>query len=532
MREKRKLKLKKFYFHPITVFLFLTFATIILSGILSAFEMQATYNVINPNTNELEPTLVAVENLLSFDGMKFLIGDATTNFISFAPLGTLLLALIGITIAESTGLIETLSKRFFSKMPKEVFTFIIIFVATISSLINEVGYAILIPLTALIYFINGRNPILGIITAFCGVAFGYGVTIFVGSMEVALMDYTRTAAWLIDDNMHISLTSNLYFIIATSILISIIGTVIIEKIIAPRVGKYKKEEVSAKTEQYRVINLEEEEQKRIEREKYEKRGLRFALITGIIVLLLFAYMLIPGLPYSGMLLDMNEETYLNQLFGETSYFQSGFTYLVTLLLVLMGLAYGLGAKSIKSDKALIEEVGKKFSKTSYIFVLIFVVSQFISVFRQTNIGLVITAWLANLLEHLEFSGIPLIVVTLIIIALANLVLTSPTTKWMIFSPIVVPMFMQANISPQFAQVVMRIGNSMTNGFTPILASFVIYLGYLNVYNLNKKRPITIKKSLKMIAPYFLIISAAWILIVVGWYITGLPIGPSGVYPTL
>ena len=303
MREKRKLKLKKFYFHPITVFLFLTFATIILSGILSAFEMQATYNVINPNTNELEPTLVAVENLLSFDGMKFLIGDATTNFISFAPLGTLLLALIGITIAESTGLIETLSKRFFSKMPKEVFTFIIIFVATISSLINEVGYAILIPLTALIYFINGRNPILGIITAFCGVAFGYGVTIFVGSMEVALMDYTRTAAWLIDDNMHISLTSNLYFIIATSILISIIGTVIIEKIIAPRVGKYKKEEVSAKTEQYRVINLEEEEQKRIEREKYEKRGLRFALITGIIVLLLFAYMLIPGLPYSGMLLE-------------------------------------------------------------------------------------------------------------------------------------------------------------------------------------------------------------------------------------
>ena len=172
-----------------------------------------------------------------------------------------------------------------------------------------------------------------------------------------------------------------------------------------------------------------------------------------------------------------------------------------------------------------------FSKTGYIFVLIFVVSQFIAIFRQTNIGIIITAWLANLLEHLEFSGIPLIIVTLIIIAIANIFLTSPTTKWMIFSPIVVPMFMQANISPQFAQIVMRIGNSMTNGFTPILASFVIYIGYLNIYNLNKKRPITIKKSLKMITPYFLIISAAWILIVVGWYITGLPIGP-GVYPTL
>ena len=531
MKEKRKLKLKKFYFHPITVFLFLTLLTVVLSGILSAIEMQATYNTVNPNTNELESTLVAVENLLSFDGMKFLIGNATTNFISFAPLGTLLLALIGITIAESTGLIETLTKRLFSKIPKEVFTFIILFIATISSLINEVGYAILIPLVALIYFMNGRNPLLGIITAFCGVAFGYGVTIFVGSMEIALMDYTRTAAWLIDDGMHISLTSNLFFIIATSILISVIGTIIIEKIIAPKIGKYKKEEEFAKTEQYRVINLEEEEQKRIERDKYEKRGLRFALITSIIVILLFVYMLIPGLPYSGMLLDMKEDTYLNQLFGDTSYFQSGFTYLVTLLLIITGIAYGLGAKSIKNDKELIEEVGKKFSKTSYIFVLIFVVSQFIAVFKQTNIGLIITAWLANLLENLEFSGIPLIIVTLILIAVANMFLTSPTTKWMIFAPVVVPMFMQSNISPQFAQIVMRIGNSMTNGYTVMLASFVIYIGYLNIYNLNKNRPITIRKSLKMIAPYFLIISAAWILIVVGWYITGLPIGP-GVNPTL
>jgi len=531
MKEKRKLKLKKFYFHPITVFLFLTLLTVVLSGILSAIEMQATYNTVNPNTNELESTLVAVENLLSFDGMKFLIGNATTNFISFAPLGTLLLALIGITIAESTGLIETLTKRFFSKIPKEVFTFIILFIATISSLINEVGYAILIPLVALIYFMNGRNPLLGIITAFCGVAFGYGVTIFVGSMEIALMDYTRTAAWLIDDGMHISLTSNLFFIIATSILISVIGTIIIEKIIAPKIGKYKKEEEFAKTEQYRVINLEEEEQKRIERDKYEKRGLRFALITSIIVILLFIYMLIPGLPYSGMLLDMTEDTYLNQLFGDTSYFQSGFTYLVTLLLIIPGIAYGLGAKSIKNDKELIEEVGKKFSKTSYIFVLIFVVSQFIAVFKETNIGLIITAWLANLLENLEFSGIPLIIVTLILIAVANMFLTSPTTKWMIFAPVVVPMFMQSNISPQFAQIVMRVGNSMTNGYTVMLASFVIYIGYLNIYNLNKNRPITIRKSLKMIAPYFLIISAAWILIVVGWYITGLPIGP-GVNPTL
>jgi aminobenzoyl-glutamate transport protein len=531
MNDKRKLKLKKFYFHPITVFIFLIFLTMVLSGILSAFETQATYNTINVNTNDLEPTLVAVENLLSYDGLKYLISNATKNLLSFGPLGMLIISLIGLSIAEGTGFIETLTKRHISKIPKMTLTFLVIFIATISSLINEVGYAILIPLVALVYFINNRNPILGIVTAFCGVSFGYGVSIFVGSMEVSLMDYTKTAALLIDESTHISLTANLIFIIVTTIILSIVGTIIIEKIIAPKIGKYKKEDEMSKTEQYRVINIEEEEQKQIEKDKNEKRGLRFALVVSIIVLFIFVYSLIPNLPASGMLLDMTETTYLNQLFGDNSYFQDGFTYLVALFFALAGIAYGIGSKSIKNDKEIIEKSSKKFSNLGSIFILMFIVSQFIAIFRKSNIGLVVTAWLASLLEHLSLSGIPLIIVSLLLIAISNFVLTSPASKWMIFSPVVVPMFMQSNISAQFAQVVMRAGDSMTKGFTPLLASFVIYIGYLNIYNLQKNKPYTIRASLKMILPYFALISLTWILIIVGWYIIGLPIGP-GVYPTI
>ncbi|MBR2247722.1 MAG: AbgT family transporter [Bacilli bacterium] len=531
MNEKAKLKLKKFYFHPITVFVFLTVLVIILSAILSGFQMQATYNTVNSNTNELEPTLVAVQNMLSFDGMKFLISNATKSFISFAPLGTLLISLIGLTIAEASGLIRAVTKRYLTKVPKGFLTFLILFIATISSLINEVGYAILIPLIALVYFMNDRNPILGIVTAFCGVAFGYGVTLFVGSMEISLMDYTRSAAVLIDENIHIALTSNLIFIIAASIITSLVGTFIIEKIIAPKIGKYKREEEFAKTEQYRVINLEEEEQRQIEKEKYEKKGIKSAFIVTIIIILAFVYMLIPGLPYSGMLLDMNQKTYLAQLFGEKSYFQDGFTFMIALLFLLAGIAYAISSKSIKNDKELIEKAGAYFNKVSYIFILMFVVSQFIAIYKHTNIGIIITTWLSNLLSLLNFSGIPLIITTVILIAVANLFLTSPTTKWMIFAPVVVPMFMQSNISPQFAQIIMRVGNSITNGFTPIMASFVIYIGYLNLYNLNKQKPITIRKSLRIIRPYFLIMAATWILLIVGWYIIGLPIGP-GVFPTL
>ena len=531
MNDKRKLRLKKFYFHPITVFIFLTFLVIVLSGILSAFQTQATYNTVNVNTKELEPVLVTVENLLSFDGLKFLISNAAKNFLSFAPLGMLLLSLIGITIAEGTGFIETLTRRHISKIPKSTFTFIVIFIATVSSLINEVGYAILIPLCALIYFINKRNPILGIITAFCGVSFGYGVSIFVGSTEVALMNYTKDAAMLIDESTHIALTSNLIFIIVSTIVLSIVGTIVIEKIIGPKIGKYKKEDEFSKTEQYKVINIEEEEQRQIERDKYEKRGLRSALVVSILILFIFVYSLIPNLPFSGMLLDMNEKTYLNQLFGENSYFQDGFTYLVSLVFILSGIAYGIGSKSIKNDKEIIENASKKFSNVGSLIILIFFVAQFIAVFRKSNIGMVVTAWLATLLEHLSLSGIPLVLVSLLLIALSNFLLTSPTSKWMIFSPVVVPMFMQSNISAQFAQIVMRVGDTMTKGFTPLLASFVIYIGYLNIYNLHKDKPYTIRKSLQMITPYFLLIFATWIVLIVGWYLIGLPIGP-GVLPTL
>ena len=531
MKDKRKLKLKKFYFHPITTFISLTFLTVILSGILSLFQTQASYNTINTTTYELDSVLVAVENLFSFDGFKFMISNASKNFLSFGPLGMLLISLIGITIGEGTGFFETLTRRHISHFSKAGLTFLVIFLATISSLINEVGYAILIPLAALIYFMDNRNPILGIITAFCGVSFGYGVSIFIGSMEVSLMNYTQTAAYLRDKTTHIALSSNLFFIIAATIILSIVGTIIIEKIISPRIGKYKKEEEFSKTEQYRVIDIEEEEQKQIEKDKYEKRGLRFALIVSIIILFIFIYSLIPNLPFSGMLLDMNEKTYLNQLFGENSYFQDGFTYLVSLVFILSGIAYGIGSKSIKNDKEIIENASKKFSNLGSVFILIFVASQFIAVFRKSNIGIVVTAWLANLLEHMSLTGIPLLLVTLLLIALSNFLLTSTANKWMIFSPVVVPMFMQTNISPQFAQIVMRAGDSMTKGYTPLLASFVIYIGYLNIYNLQKEKPYTIRKSLQMITPYFLIISATWILLIIGWYIVGLPIGPN-VFPTL
>lgn len=532
MNDKKRLKLKKFYLHPVTTLIILTIVVMLLSGILSLLGMEATYSTINNQTGEIETTLITVENMFGFNGLKYFISNASKNFISFTTLSNLLIALIGLGIAQATGLIDTFIKRVLTKVDNKKITFIIIFLATISSLINDIGYVILIPIAALVFKKNNRNPLAGIIAAFCGVAFGYGVTVFVGSMEVNLISITESAARLIDPAYHVALTSNLIIIIATSIILSIVGTIVIEKIIIPKIGRYKdKDELSKTTEIEIIESIEEEEQRKLAEEIHENKGIKYATITAIIFGLFFIYSLIPGLPFSGLLLNMEETTYLGQTFGTNSYFQDGFTFMVSLFFIITGLAYGIGAKTIKNDKELLVESSRYMLEVTALIPMVFFATQFIAIFRKTNIDTIVTAWGANLINSLDFTGIPLVLIIIIIFALINLFNTTPTAKWTILAPIVVPKLMQANISPEFTQFILRATDSMTKGITPLLTYFVIFIGYLNIYNSNKKRPITIGMAIKLIAPYCLIISLVWLAIIILWYLTGLPIG-NGVYPTL
>ena len=186
MNKKKKLRLKRPHFHPVTVYIILTVLTVILSGILSG-RFQTTYSTINATDLSIVQNTVSVTNLLNYDGLKYIISNAATNFISFAPLSMLIMTSIGIAVMMSSGLMDFLSKHLFSKMNNKVITFIIICIGIISTIINDIGYVILIPLAASIYETKGRNPLSGVIAAFCGVAFGTGTTIFTGSAEVSLI---------------------------------------------------------------------------------------------------------------------------------------------------------------------------------------------------------------------------------------------------------------------------------------------------------------------------------------------------------
>lgn len=529
----RKKKLKSIKLHPITSFILVTIAVIVLSAILSLFNITVSYDSVNIKNNELEQTIVTVKNMLSAEGIKSIVSNASTNFISFTTVSTVIITLMGISVAEETGLIQTYMKKRLTKINPKIITFALILVAVFSSIVNEVGYAVLIPLGALLFLFNGRNPLVGIAAAFAGVAFGYSISFFVGSTDMSLIPYTKAAANLIDETFYVEMTSNLFIMIASSIIIALVGTIITEKYIVKKMGRYisKTRDDLDQTKEIEYLDLQYEEQKKLKEEESEKKGLKYAFIAAMIVIAIFIYAIIPGLPLSGSLLDKTQKAYAYQLFGENSYLEAGFTYMFALFMIITGVAYAIGAKSVSSDKELVQRLTDRLSHLGILLVMIFFASQFIAIFKETNIGTVIVVGLAHALKAIPLSGVLLVIVAMLLIAIANLFVPSTITKWAIISPVLVPLMMQLNMSPQYAQFAFRASESMTNGITPLLAYFIVYLGYLNIYNKEEKKVYGIRDGIKLMMPYCMALSLTWITIVVLWYLIGLPLGPS-VFPVL
>lgn len=227
------------------------------------------------------------------------------------------------------------------------------------------------------------------------------------------------------------------------------------------------------------------------------------------------------------MLDNTKLFYIDKLFSASSFFSNGFVFVVTLLFVILGFFYGIGAKTIKNNKDLCDDLGHSIDGIGKTIVLIFFASVFISIFKKTNIGEVITAALANILTIGNMGAFPLIIILFVITAIATLFLPNSSFKWGIMAFIAVPTLMDAGISPEFTQVIFRFGESVTMGLTPLLAYYVIYLAYLERYNQNKK-PINLFKTLKYQLPYSIVVGIILISILIIWYIIGLPIGINGV----
>lgn len=505
-------KSKKFFGNAIISFSLLILITMIASLIGNKIGLQTSYLKVDAVTGDIESTIVGVVNLFHFSELKNIIGNAFVNFVGFTPVASFLIATIGIGVATKTGLLKHLFTRFGKKINRFWMTFLLALISIIITFISDTGFVILIPLAALFYYYNNRNPIGAIITSFVALISGQGINFVLSNLEYNLLPYTESGAKLIDPNFILGNHTNLFFMIAGTISLAFLITYITEKITLYKLNKYPV------TEEELIVT------------KSEKNGLFLAGIGGIILLLLFIYITIPGLPGSGLLLDTNKTNYLDQLYGNGSYFSSSITYLISIVLFVSGILYGLGSRVIKTKEEFSKIIYSSLDKIGSFLVLLFLASQLIAIFRRSNIGIVFNAYLIDLVNNLNFSALPLIVLIIIVVFIANLFLTSSATKWAIMSPVIIPSMMKSNITAEFSQVIFRIGESASNIMTPLSTYFIMLIGYLELYNKNDEH-ISFSNCYRLLWPYIIAIFLLWLILIISWYIIGLPIG-FGTYPTV
>ena len=477
--------------HPATLFLMMAVIVALLSLWASAVGLEATH----PATGEI----IAVRNLLNADGLRWIYMNVESNFVNFPPLGLVLVILIGIGVAEGSGLFTVLVRQLVLGAPTKLITAAIITAGIFSHLASEIGYVILIPLGAMIFHALGRHPMAGFAAAFAGVSAGFGSNFLIGSVDPILAGLSTSAAQIIDPSMNINPMVNYFFMVASAIMIIIVGTWVTEKIVEPRLGEYKGSQKPLDIEQITPL---------------EKKGLRWAAIGTLIFIGIMAMTIIPE---NGLLRDPITGSVLR------SPFFSGIVVALTLLFFVPGIIYGIVVKTITSDKDVVTHMTNSMKGMAGYIVLVFFAAQFIYWFNYSNLGLVLAIDGAEFLSHVGFTGIPLILAFLLLSSVLNMFMGSASAKWAIMAPVFVPMFMILGYHPGLTQAAFRIGDSVTNVITPMMSYFALIVTYAQNY--DKKNGIGTIISLMI--PYTVIFLLVWIVMMTVWMLLGIPLGFDG-----
>ncbi|BDD02860.1 aminobenzoyl-glutamate transporter [Aureibacter tunicatorum] len=475
--------------HPATLFLGFSILIVLLSGVATLFDLSVT----NPGTGEV----ITPVNLLSVDGLHMIITQMVTNFTGFAPLGVVLVAMLGIGIAEGSGLIGALIRMMVLSAPKRMMTFMIVFAGIISNTASEVGYVLLVPLAAIIFLGLGRHPIAGLAAAFAGVSGGYSANLLLGTIDPLLSGISQEAAHIVTTEYTVNPACNYFFMAASVFFIALAGTWVTEKIVEPRLGKYNGDE----------------SQDIQELTPLEKKGLRNA---GIVLLIFVALILWGILPEGGFLRDPETDGILK------SPLMKGIVTFIFMLAAGTGIAYGLGAGSLKNDSDVMKGMEASMKTLGSYIVLVFFAAQFVAYFKWTNLGIIFAVKGAEVLQASGLGTIPLMIAFILLTALINLVMGSASAKWTLMAPVFIPMFMILGISPELTQLVYRIGDSVTNIISPMMSYFALIVAFIQRY--DKKAGIGTVVATML--PYTLVFLLIWTVILIVWMSVGLPIGPD------
>ncbi|UCF05469.1 MAG: AbgT family transporter [bacterium] len=474
--------------HPAALFAIFALIVVVVSEIVH----RAGVTAVHPGTGK---TIEAV-SLLNATGLRFIFSHAEQNFVYFPPLGIVLVAMIGIGVAEGSGLISALLRHLVLAAPRRLVTAAVVAAGILSHLASSVGYVVLIPLGAMVFIAFKRHPMAGLAAAFCGVSGGYGANFLIGSIDPILAGLTESAANLVDPNMQINPAVNFYFMLASAFVLVILGTWVTEKFVEPRLGSYE-----GTIEEMDTVS------------EHEKRGLAWA---GIALAAVVGILLLLTIPENAILRNPETGSLLH------SPFMDGLITAILVFFLVPGIAYGIAVGTIKNDKDVFKHMTSSMRGLAGYIVLVFFAGQFVYYFKNSNMGVLLAIKGAEFLRAIGFTGVWLLIAFVVVSAFINMFMGSASAKWAIMAPIFVPMFMLLGYHPGITQAAYRIGDSITNIITPMMSYFALIVAFAQKYD----ERYGIGTIIATMLPYTVVFGILWTVVLAIWMLLGLPTGPD------
>lgn len=487
--------------HPAMIFVFLIIVVIVLSHVLHLAGASVTQEVINPVTDTLVSSTVAARSLLSNEGLRFIYTSVIPNLMGFTAVGLIIVAMIGVGVAEESGLIKALIRKLVAVSPSWAIAYILIFVGIMSSIAADAGYLVLIPLAGAAFLSVGRHPLAGLAAGFAAVAGAFTVNMLIKPLDAVLTEFTNDAIHLVNPSLSIDLTANLWFSIASVVVLTFVITFITERIIEPRLGKYEGNGDASDGAEKVAANLGN-----------ESRGLTWAAIGLVAVIVLFA------LGTVGAHAPLrNPDT--GALIGNSP-LMNGLIAVIMVLFLVTGAAYGFGAGTMKTSTDVIKAMEKAMAGLGSLILLLFVLSQFIAYFNYSNIGTILAVTMADTLKTASIPPLLLLLAFIVVVALIDLLITGAIAKWALFAPIFVPLLLQLGVAPEAVLSAYRVADSPMNVITPLNAYFALVVVFAQKYDKNAG----VGTLVALMIPYVIGLFAVWTLLFIGWFLLGLPWG--------
>jgi aminobenzoyl-glutamate transport protein len=476
--------------HPTLLFIYLAAFIALLSAFTSLFSVAAIHPVTG---NE-----IAAKSLLTGEGLRYILTSAVKNFTGFAPVGTVLVAIMGIGVAEHSGLIRALLSATIMRAPQRLMTFLVVLTGVLSSIATDTGYVVLIPLAGMLFAGVNRNPVAGIAAAFAGVSGGFSANLLIGPLDAILAGISTEAAVLIDPSYEVSAAGNYYFIFASTFLVAVVGTLVTEKWVEPLLGASKHEN----TETIGAVS------------DLDKKGLR---AVGWFSLAFVALLTLLVMPSDGVLRNPETGSVLR------SPFISGVVVLVAVYGAIAGYLFGKVSRSYQQpSKDMIAGMEASMATMASYLVLMFFAAQFVNWFSWSQLGIITAITGADVLQALNPNSIVLLVLFVVLAAFINLLVGSASAKWALIAPIFVPMLLLSGITPEAAQVAYRIGDSSTNIITPLMPYFGVVVAFVQKYD----KDAGIGTLLAAMLPYSIMFLVCWSIMLAVWLLLGIPLGPD------